>query len=584
MNVPNAVRIESNMGPEGYIFAVSETRYIAPSSERDLALPKTKAVELKLATVFSISPATSITVELICKSLDEYKHDDVFREEFLACVVFNTSRKPSISDEAISLLREHGIKYVVTSSKDYLPGPHVIVDQELREVWKLVDDSNGTCMVTVKPQKDPSSTPEPFLIGSQTLSFAIPSRIKSDGHPSPLAGFRILIKDNIDLEGIKTSVGNYAFYNTFPLRAKSARCVQKLVDQGVAIIGKTKLTSFGNWEEPMEYTDYQAPWNPRADRYQSPGGSSSGSASAIASYDCLDITIGTDSSVTRPAHWCGCFGLRPSIGAISTEGIEPYVQTWDVPGILARDLKKCRKFAAEWLTFEKTSKASRARSFAHSAAAELNIKLVDMSFEAYWEASPPTKDASSLQRFINPATKVLAYDVYHNSEEFRRRHWQKFGRAPYTTLQNERIWSAGKTITQKERDEGFERINTYREWFRQTVRTNDNADAIVIIPIESTGPRYRDEFPEFQRPPQDGINALALGPVTQSPVLAIPIAEIPYQSRVSGREEKLPFAVALMGTPGSDLQLIDTSIQILLRLDIPTVVQTGRNMYHNSGR
>jgi hypothetical protein len=108
--------------------------------------------------VFSVSPdsPTIITDEWIRKCLDEYnKHDDVFREEFLACVVFNASTKPSISNEAIDLLRKHGMKeYVFTSSPDYFPGPYVIVDQELREVWKLVDDSNRTCMVTLKPQKE----------------------------------------------------------------------------------------------------------------------------------------------------------------------------------------------------------------------------------------------------------------------------------------------------------------------------------------------------------------------------------------------------------------------------------------------
>jgi len=68
-----------------------------------------------------------------------------------------------------------------------------------------------------------------------------------------------------------------------------------LLEQGVAVVAKTKLSSFGNWEEAIEYTDYHAPWNLRADGYQSTGGSSSGSASAIVTYDCLDISIGTDS-------------------------------------------------------------------------------------------------------------------------------------------------------------------------------------------------------------------------------------------------------------------------------------------------
>lgn len=132
---------------------------------------------------------------------------------------------------------------------------------------------------------------------SNVLSFAIPSRLKYSipNQQLPLAGKRILIKDNIHLDGIKTSNGNRAFYETYPAQTQTASCIQKLIDKGVVVIGKTKMSAFGNWEEPIQYTDYPAPWNPRADRYQSPGGSSSGSASAVAAYEWLDIAIGTDS-------------------------------------------------------------------------------------------------------------------------------------------------------------------------------------------------------------------------------------------------------------------------------------------------
>lgn len=142
-----------------------------------------------------------------------------------------------------------------------------------------------------------------------------------------MAGWRIVIKDNIDLEGIKTSLGNRAYYEVYPPRSQTAENIQKVIDRGVVVVGKAKMNSFGNWEEATEYIDYHAPWNPRADGYQSTGGSSAGSAAAVAAYDWLDIAIGTDSwgSITRPALWCGCFGLRPSIGAVSTHGIEPYV-------------------------------------------------------------------------------------------------------------------------------------------------------------------------------------------------------------------------------------------------------------------
>ena len=112
---------------------------------------------------------------------------------------------------------------------------------------------------------------------------------------SPLAGLRVLVKDNIHLKGIKTSVGNRAFYDTYPSPLASAPCVEDIVRNGALIAGKTKMTSFANWEEPLEHIDFQAPWNPRADQYQSPGGSSSGSAAAIATYKWLDIALGTDS-------------------------------------------------------------------------------------------------------------------------------------------------------------------------------------------------------------------------------------------------------------------------------------------------
>lgn len=138
---------------------------------------------------------------------------------------------------------------------------------------------------------------------SQSSCFALRSRtkVKAAFIDSPLAGLRVVIKDNIHLKGTKVSQGSRAFYDTYPPQQASAECVQRLLDKGVAIVGKTKMTSFANWEEPLEYIDYQAPWNPRGDRYQSPGGSSSGSAAAVGAYDWLDIAIGTDSRSSGPA-------------------------------------------------------------------------------------------------------------------------------------------------------------------------------------------------------------------------------------------------------------------------------------------
>lgn len=122
----------------------------------------------------------------------------------------------------------------------------------------------------------PSESFQPFqhmCPDSQFPSFALRSRIKTraaiDGR---ISGFRVIVKDNIHLQGTRVSQGNKAFHDTFAPQPESAPCIQQLVDKGVAIVGKSKMNSFGNWEEPIEYIDFQAPFNPRGDGYQSSGG------------------------------------------------------------------------------------------------------------------------------------------------------------------------------------------------------------------------------------------------------------------------------------------------------------------------
>ena len=187
------------------------------------------------------------------------------------------------------------------------------------------------------------------LLGDEyrTLSVAVPSRTcREKSKKLPLAGIRIVVKEMFDIEGLKTSVGNRNFFETYPPCTETASAVQRLIDVGAEVLGKSKLSSFAAREEPTESVDFQAPLNPRGDGYQSPAGSSSGSAAAVSSYDWLDFAIGSDSespikphgssgshlmisatgSGRRPAHWNGCFSLRPTKTAFSLKG---YVKTFE---------------------------------------------------------------------------------------------------------------------------------------------------------------------------------------------------------------------------------------------------------------
>ena len=77
-----------------------------------------------------------------------------------------------------------------------------------------------------------------------------------DTHQLPMAGLRVAVKDNFDLQGSKTSLCSRAYYETYPPKSQSSPCIQRLLDLGSVIVGKTKLTSFATWEEPVESIDY----------------------------------------------------------------------------------------------------------------------------------------------------------------------------------------------------------------------------------------------------------------------------------------------------------------------------------------
>lgn len=134
-----------------------------------------------------------------------------------------------------------------------------------------------------------------------TAGVPVPSRCFHDkvSPEKPLSGLRVVIKDNIDMAGVPTGVGNRAFGALYGARNENAACVEKLLAAGAVIIGRVKTVQFASGESAKDWFDYQAPFNPRGDGYQDPECSSAGSAVACAAYDWVDIAIGTDSMILQ---------------------------------------------------------------------------------------------------------------------------------------------------------------------------------------------------------------------------------------------------------------------------------------------
>jgi amidase len=154
----------------------------------------------------------------------------------------------------------------------------------------------------------------------------------------PLSGLRFAVKDVIDVAGIPTTAGSRAWPDSHPTPQSNATAVDMLLAAGASLVGKAisdELAFSINGTNPHHGT----PRNPAApDRM--PGGSSSGSASAVAAGDC-DLALGTDTggSIRVPASYCGLFGIRPTWGRIPLAGVTALSPSFDTLGWMARDAR-----------------------------------------------------------------------------------------------------------------------------------------------------------------------------------------------------------------------------------------------------
>lgn len=540
-------------------------------------------------------PLTILHADGATFSIEEYNvtisdfnsRDDVFQNGFLQIIyVIWTAESLEALEPWRSFAQEtHQTKLFlgqgtnVTLSATIPNGPYFVsaATGSIFKTYRLYPDHN-----LAFTQAAVSDERGGFLaIPGMANSVAVPSRLYYTPSASqPLAGLRMGVKDIFAVKGLKTSGGSRAYYDTYPEQNATAPSVQRLIDLGAVLVGKTATAQFANGDRPtVDWVDYHCPFNPRGDGYQVPSGSSSGSAAAIASYEWLDFAVGSDTggSMRSPARMNGVFGNRPSTGAVSMDGVLPLSPHFDTAGVFTRSGSLWSTITALWYetqpppSYPKRIYVSRNSTTGAPAALALfstflarlervlNTTHTVVDIAAHWHATHPPNTTSSIADLLAPAYAVLTAADQHAllAQPFRAHYAAAHaGAAPFVNPNPRARWAWGAAHAPGYAG-AVHNVSAFRAWWAAAAFGRPDRDACsegVYVYAGALGgaPSYRDEYlAPRDAPPLEFADWTVAGYAGAAEVV-VPVGEVAYESRVTGRVEWLPVAVNVGVARGCD--------------------------------
>lgn len=515
------------------------------------------------------------------KTADSFGQDDVWSSEFGENIFFF----PDQNCSSLNVGSSNQSITVMPSSQTKPPqGPYLIEKGTLYPVFRLYGDTQAaftTGLLNVGADRfvEISSINEGKVPVPSRLYFGPKTEDK------PLNGVRVAVKDLYDVAGVRSGCGSRPYYESYGPAASSSHAVQKLIDLGAIIVGKTLMNPFANqgWAEQLE------PFNPRGDGYRDPSGSSTGSGAAIAAYSWLDATIGSDTggSVRGPAGVSGVQGIRPTFGHMNVTGVMPMSDLLDTLGFFTRDASSFLDFGVAWyglntndnrtLPSELLSPADFWKGviptngsdveqgnerqaeifggFLDKLSSYLGTNQTTVPFDTYWNKKSGVNESVSSYLNETYTTLIAGHQSRVLGSPFNHTYHEKNHRAPFFDPAVLNRWNWFWAQPNGTYELHVDRKQVFTEFMAKLLP--DDCSRILAYPQYTGTPNLRESFPGTPiAGPPFGFSASSLANLGSLPDMVIPLGEVPFFSDITYTQEWLPASLSLVGGSGCDLQLM----------------------------
>jgi Asp-tRNA(Asn)/Glu-tRNA(Gln) amidotransferase A subunit family amidase len=378
------------------------------------------------------------------------------------------------------------------------------------------------------------------------------ARIKAGRLPGGLQGVPVGVKDIVYTRGIATGMGSSIYGKWVP--EHNAEVVDRLGTAGAFVMGKTVTTEFAF----MVPSKTRNPWNANF----SPGGSSSGSAAAVAA-GMVPVAIGTQTngSIIRPAAYCGVVGYKPGKAVLSTDGILPFSTTLDQPGVFARSVEDAGLLVAylahsRWTISPQISALKHAPRLVATRTPVWHLASEDQRARFARDVAGLREAGAVVDEVELPSSFNDAHKVHRSIMLFEAARASRPLRGQYADKLSEFLRKAleeGDRISQSEYERALKKQEALQRDFS---RFTDDYDAVVTPPATGEAPSSLDTTgdPSF---------------CTIWTLLGVPAVVIPTGLGSQG----MPMGLQIIGNQGESNHLLATSMWCERQLPFRNLIQ-----------